>query len=147
MRFEPRFRDQIRCLVLKDRRAKALDEALSPGDRVAFNGFLVSVVAVLLAPRLGDRCGIEELAAFSDEVAAAHRAERRPVNEFVVEEILREVYGVPRLFQANSVPPRTVSAAGATIVRYLNNTDSTVAADIDCILDTAVDLHRRHDPR
>lgn len=51
MRVEPRFRDQIRCLVLKDRKAKALHEALSPGDRVAFNGFLVSVVAVLLAPR------------------------------------------------------------------------------------------------
>ncbi|MFD8797903.1 hypothetical protein [Streptomyces atroolivaceus] len=138
---------RARCLVLKDRRAKALDEALSPGDRVAFNGFLVSVVAVLLAPRLGDRCGIEELAVFSDEVAAAHRAERRPVNEFVVEEILREVYGVPRLFLATAVPPRTISAAGATTVRYLNNTDSTVAADIDRILDTAVDLHRHRDPQ
>ncbi|MFB7900531.1 hypothetical protein ACFC1B_29960 [Streptomyces xiamenensis] len=113
MRVEPRFRDQIRCLVLKDRRAKALDEALSPGDRIAFNGFLVSFVAVLLAPRLGDRCGIEELAVFSDEVAAAHRAERRPVNEFVVEEVLREVYGVPLLFLTVPVPPRTVSAAGA----------------------------------
>lgn len=147
MRVEPRFRDQITCLVLKDRRAKALDEALSPGDRVAFNGFLVSVVAVLLAPRLGDRCGIEQLAAFSDEVAAAHRAERRPVNEFVVEEILREVYGMPGLFLTLPVPPRTVSAAGAAIVRYLNNTDSTVAADIDRILDTAADLHRHHGPR
>ncbi|MEU1484136.1 hypothetical protein [Streptomyces sp. NPDC005752] len=146
MRVEPRFRDQIRCLVLKDRRAKALDEALSPGDRIAFNGFLVSVVAELLAPRLGDRCGVDELAVFSDQVAAAHRDERRPVNEFVVEEILREVYGVPRLFLTDPVPPRTVSAAGAAIVRYLNNTDSTVAADIDRILDTAVELRGRRDP-
>ncbi|MEV7053356.1 hypothetical protein [Streptomyces anulatus] len=147
MRVEPRFRDQIRCLVLRDRRAKALDEALSPGDRIAFNGFLVSFVAVLLAPRLGDRCGIEELVVFSDEVAAAHRAERRPVNEFVVEEVLREVYGVPLLFLTVPVPPRSVSAAGAAIVRYLNHTDSTVAADIDRILDAAVELSRRRDPR
>jgi hypothetical protein len=107
----------------------------------------VSVVAVLLAPRLRDRCGIEELAVFSDEVATAHRAERRPVNEFVVEEILREAYGVPRLFLTLSVPPRTVSAAGATIVRYVSNTDSSVAADIDRILATAVDLHRHRGPR
>lgn len=143
MRVEPRFRDQITCLVLKDRRAKALDEALSPGDRIAFNGFLVSVVAVLLAPRLGDRCDVEDLAAFSDEVAARHRGERRPVNEFVVEEILRHVYGVPRLFRTIPVPPPAVSSAGAAIVRYLNNTDTGVAADIDRILDAAVDLHRR----
>ncbi|MFC4563304.1 hypothetical protein ACFO4E_15685 [Nocardiopsis mangrovi] len=143
MRVEPRFCDQVRCLVLKDRRAKALDEALSPADRIAFNGFLVSVVAVLLAPRLGDRCAIDDLAAFSDEVAARHRGERRPVNEFVVEEILREIYGVPRLFQTIPVPPAAVSSAGAAIVRYLNNTDTGIAADIDRILDTAVDLHQR----
>ncbi|MEV6310274.1 hypothetical protein AB0M10_16935 [Streptomyces sp. NPDC051840] len=99
----------------------------------------MSVVALLLAPRLGDRCGIERLALFSDE--------GRPVNEFVVEEILREVYGMPGLFLTLPVPPRSVSAAGAAIVRYLNNTDSAVAADIDRILDTAADLHRQHSPR
>lgn len=143
MRVEPRFRDQIKCLVLKDRRAKALDEALSPADRVAFNDFLVSVVAVLLAPRLGDRCDVDDLAAFSDEVAAGHRSERRPVNEFVVEEVLRQVYGVPRLFRTIPVPPTAVSGAGAAIVRHLNNTDAGVAADIDRVLDAAVDLHRR----
>lgn len=143
MRVEPRFRDQIRCLVLRDRRAKALDEALSPGDRVTFNDFLVSVIAVLLAPRIGDRCEIEDLAAFSDEVAAAHRGERRPVNEFVIEDILCRVYGLPRLFRTLPVPPAAVSAAGAATVRYLNNTDTSVAADIDRILDAAVDLHHR----
>lgn len=143
MSVEPRFCDQIRCLVLKDRRAKALDEALSPSDRIAFNDFLVSVVAVLLAPRLGDRCGIEDLAAFSDEVAARHRDERRPVNEFVVEEILRRIYGVPQLFETVAVPPVAVSSAGAAIVRYLNNTEPRIAPDIDAVLDTAVDLHRR----
>ncbi|MET9703298.1 hypothetical protein ACIQUZ_27355 [Streptomyces griseus] len=143
MRVEPRFRDQIRCLVLKDRRAKALDEALSPGDRIAFNGFLVTVIAVMLAPRLGDRCGIEDLAAFSDEVAAAHRVERRPVNEFVVEEILREIYGVPPLFHRFPVPPPAISWAGAAIVRHVNNTDTTVAGGIDRTLDTAADLHHR----
>lgn len=95
MPVEPRFRDQIRCLVLKDRRAKALNDALSPDDRIAFNDFLVSVAAVLLVPRLGDRCGVEDIAAFSDEGAARHRRERRPVNEFVVEEILRGIYGLP----------------------------------------------------
>ncbi|MEU4177766.1 hypothetical protein [Streptomyces sp. NPDC026589] len=143
MRVEPRFRDQIRCLVLKDRRAKALDEALSPSDRIAFNGFLVSVIAVMVSPRLGDRCGIEDLAAFSDEVAAALRAERRPVNEFVVEEVLREIYGVPPLFRTFPAPPPAVSSAGAAIVRHMNNTDTTVAAGIDRTLDTAVDLHHR----
>ncbi|MGX4688671.1 hypothetical protein [Streptomyces sp. JNUCC 63] len=143
MRVEPRFRDQIKCLVLKDRRAKALDEALSPRDRIAFNDFLVSVVAVLLAPRLGDRCDVEDLAAFSDEVAAGHRGERRPVNEFVVEEILRHIYGVPPLFRTIPVPPAAVSGAGAAIVRHLNNTDVGIAADIDRVLDAAVDLHRR----
>lgn len=142
MYVEPRFRDQVRCLVLKDRRAKALDEALSPTDRIAFNDFLVSVVAVLLAPRLGDRSEIEALAAFSDEVAALHRSERRPVNEFVVEEILCQIYGAPRLFQTVPVPPTAVSWAGAAIVRYLNNTDPNITADIDRILDTAVDLHQ-----
>lgn len=142
MRVEQRFRDQVRCLVLKDRRAKALDDALSPTDRIAFNGFLVSVVAVLLAPRLGDRCEIEDLAAFSDEVAAKHRGER-PVNEFVLEEILRHIYGVPPLFQTIPVPPTAVASAGAAIVRYLNNADTNIAADIDRILDTAVDLHQR----
>ncbi|TXL86648.1 hypothetical protein [Streptomyces sp. IB2014 016-6] len=146
MLVEPRFRDQIRCLVLKDRRAKALDEALSPGDRIAFNGFLASVVAVLLAPRLGDRCGVEDLAAFSHEVAARHRSERRPVNEFVVEEILRLIYGVTPLFQTIPVPPMAVSSAGAAIVRYLNNTDAGIAAEIERVLDTAVDLHQRRTP-
>ncbi|WP_243787696.1 hypothetical protein [Saccharopolyspora gloriosae] len=143
MRVEPRFRDQISCLVLKDRRAKALDEALSPQDRVAFNGFLVSVVAVLLAPLLGDRAKIEDLAVFSGEVAARHRSEGRPVNEFVVEEILREIYGIPRLFRTVPVEPVAVSSAGAAIVRYLNNTDSGIAADIDRILEVAVSLHQR----
>ncbi|WP_030546700.1 hypothetical protein [Streptomyces albus] len=143
MRVEPRFRDQIRCLVLKDRRAKALDEALSPGDRIAFNDFLVSVVAVLLAPRLGDRCRVEELAEFSAEVAATHRSERRPVNEFVVEEVLRQIYGVPPLFRTVTVPPPAVSGAGAAIVRYLNNTDTGIATGIDRVLDAAVDLHQR----
>ncbi|MEV7808695.1 hypothetical protein AB0O28_37660 [Microbispora sp. NPDC088329] len=147
MRVEPRFCDQIRCLVLKDRRAKALDEALSPRDRIAFNGFLVSVIAVLLAPRLGGRCEIEDLAAFSDEVAAGHRSERRPVNEFVVEEVLRYIYGMPQLFRTIPVPPTAVSWAGAAIVRYLNNTDTSIAADIDRILDTAVDLHQRRTRR
>ncbi|MEU5510253.1 hypothetical protein ACFTZ8_19080 [Streptomyces fungicidicus] len=147
MRAEPRFRDQIRCLVLKDRRARALDEALSPADRIAFNDFLVSVVAVLLAPRLGDRCDAEDLAAFSDEVAARHRGERRPVNEFVVEEVLRHVYGVPPLFRTVPVPPPAMSAAGAAIVRYLNTTDAGIATDIDRILDTADDLHRRRTRR
>ncbi|MEU2248304.1 hypothetical protein [Streptomyces sp. NPDC019224] len=143
MRVEPRFRDQIRCLVLKDRRAKALDEALSPADRIAFNDFLASVVAVLVAPRLGDRCGIERLAAFSDEVADSHREQGRPVNEFVVEEILRQVHGMTPLFRTTPAPPPAVSAAGAAIVRHLNNTDPGIASDIDRILDTAVDVHRR----
>ncbi|MEW9509916.1 hypothetical protein [Streptomyces bacillaris] len=143
MPVEPRFRDQVRCLVLKDRRAKALNDALSPDDRIAFNDFLVSVAAVLLVPRLGDRCGIEDIAAFSDEVAARHRRERRPVNEFVVEEILREIYGLPLLFRRFPVPPAAVSGAGAAILRYLTNTDAGVAAGIDRILDTAADLHER----
>ncbi|MGW2143428.1 hypothetical protein ACWCOT_03895 [Nonomuraea bangladeshensis] len=143
MRVEPRFRDQIKCLVLKDRRAKALDEALSPRDRIAFNGFLVSVIAVLIAPRLGERCEIEDLAAFSDEVAAMHRRERRPVNEFVVEEVLRHIYGAPPLARTTPAPPTAVSWAGAAIVRYLNGTDLSIAADIDRILDMAVDLHQR----
>lgn len=143
MPVQPRFRDQIRCLVLKDRRAKALNDALSPDDRIAFNDFLVSVVAVLLVPRLGDRCGIEDIAAFSDEVATWHRGERRPVNEFVVEEILREIHGLPLLFRAFPMPPAAVSGAGAAIVRYMTNTDSGVAAGIDHILDTAADLHER----
>ncbi|MBQ0862274.1 hypothetical protein [Streptomyces sp. RK75] len=143
MPVEPRFRDQVRCLVLKDRRAKALNDALSPDDRIAFNDFLVSVAAVLLAPRLGDRCGIEDIVAFSDEVAARHRRERRPVNEFVVEEILREIYGLPLLFRTLPVPPAAVSGAGAAILRYLTNTDAGVAAGIDRILDTAADLHQR----
>lgn len=147
MRVEQRFCDQIRCLVLKDRRAKALDEALSPSDRIAFNGFLVSVVAVLIAPRLGDRCETEDLAAFSDEVAASHRSERRPVNEFVVEEILRHIYGVPQLFETIPPPATAVSWAGAAIVRYVNNTDPTIATDIDRVLDTAVDLHQRRTQR
>ncbi|EHR62822.1 hypothetical protein SaccyDRAFT_3999 [Saccharomonospora cyanea NA-134] len=107
------------------------------------NDFLVSVVAVLLAPRLGNRCDIEDLAAFSDEVAAGHRSERRPVNEFVVEEILRHIYGFPQLFQTVPVPPTAVTWAGAAIVRHLNNTDTSIAADIDRVLDTAVDLHKR----
>ncbi|MFF2701415.1 hypothetical protein ACFVUQ_23975 [Streptomyces cyaneofuscatus] len=143
MRVEPRFRDQVRCLVLKDRRAKTLDEALSPDDRIAFNDFLASVVAVLVAPRLGGRCGIEHLAAFSDEVAAGHRGERRPVNEFVVEEMLRHVYGLPQLFRTVPASPAAVSGAGAAIVRHLNNTDPGIAPGIDRILDTAVDLHQR----
>ncbi|MFD5973141.1 MULTISPECIES: hypothetical protein [Streptomyces] len=143
MPVEPRFRDQVRCLVLKDRRAKALNDALSPDDRIAFNDFLVSVAAVLLVPRLGGRCGIEDIAAFSDEVAARHRRERRPVNEFVVEEILREIYGLPLLFRRFPVPPAAVSGAGAAILRYLTNTDAGVAAGIDRILDTAADLHER----
>ncbi|MER6826587.1 hypothetical protein ABT352_11420 [Streptosporangium sp. NPDC000563] len=105
------------------------------------------MAAVLLAPRLGDRCEIEDLAAFSDAVAARHRGEGRPVNEFVVEEILRQIYGVPRLFQTVSVPPAAVSSAGAAIVRYLNNTNPGIAADIDGILDTAVDLHQRRTQR
>ncbi|MER5972820.1 hypothetical protein ABT112_24320 [Streptomyces sp. NPDC002055] len=143
MPVEPRFRDQTRCLVLKDRRAKALNDALTPDDRIAFNDFLVSVAAVLLAPRLGDRCRIDDLAAFTDEVAARHRSERRPVNEFVMEEILREIYGLPLLFRTFPVPPPAVSGAGAAILRYLTNTDAGVAAGIDRILDTAADLHER----
>ncbi|MFI6820336.1 hypothetical protein ACIBJE_05200 [Micromonospora sp. NPDC050187] len=139
---EPRFCDQVRCLVLRDRRAKDLDEALLPDDRVTFNDFLVSVIAVLLTPRIGDRSEIEDLAAFSDEVAAAHRSERRPVNEFVIEELVRHIYGLPPLFRTFPAPPTAVSAAGAAIVRYLNNTDTSIAADIDHILDTAEDLHR-----
>ncbi|WP_302185149.1 hypothetical protein [Streptomyces sp. AC627_RSS907] len=35
-----------------------------------------------------------------------------------------------------------MSWAGAAIVRYLSNTDVGIAADIDRILDAAVDLHR-----
>jgi hypothetical protein len=101
------------------------------------------VIAVLLVPRLGDRCGIEDAAAFSDEVAARHRDERRPVNEFVVEEILRQVYGFPPLFRGTSVPPAAVSAAGAAILRYLTGTDASVAAGIDRSLDAAADLHER----
>ncbi|MFE3665319.1 hypothetical protein ACFXOR_20460 [Streptomyces sp. NPDC059164] len=143
MPVEPRFRDQVRCLVLKDRRAKALNDALTPDDRIVFNDFLVSVAAVLLVPRLGDQCGIEDLAAFSDEVAARHRSERRPINEFVLEEILREIYGLPPLFRTLPVPPAAVSGAGAAILRYLTNTDAGVAAGIDRILDMAVDLHER----
>ncbi|MFE3742565.1 hypothetical protein [Streptomyces sp. NPDC059134] len=143
MPVEPRFRDQIRCLVLKDRRARALNDALAPDDRVAFNDFLVSVAAVLLAPRLGVRCGIEEVAAFSDEVAARHREERRPVNEFVVEEILREIYGIPPLFSAFPVPLAAVSGAGAAIVRHLTDTDDAVAVGVDRILDMAEHVHGR----
>ncbi|MFE3588041.1 hypothetical protein ACFXOY_10990 [Streptomyces niveus] len=143
MPVEPRFRDQVRCLVLKDRRARALNDALSPDDRIAFNDFLVSVAAVLLAPRLGDRCGLAGIAAFSDEVAARHRREGRPVNEFVVDEILREIYGLPLLFRTFPIPPAAMSGAGAAIVRCVTNTDDSVAAGIDRILDTAADLHER----
>lgn len=147
MRVEPRFRDQIRCLVLRDRRAKALDEALSPDDRIAFNGFLFLVVAVLLAPRLGERGSIADLAALSDKVAASHRGERRPVNEFLVEEVLRHVYGVPPLFQTVAVPAAAFTGAGAALVRYLNNTDPSIARDIDRVPKTAADLHERRDRR
>ncbi|MBU7596413.1 hypothetical protein JGS22_001840 [Streptomyces sp. P38-E01] len=147
MRVEPRFREQISCLVRKVRRAKALDQALSPEDRVAFNDFLVSVVAVLLSPRLGERCGVGELAAFSSEVAHRHRAEGRPVNDFVVEEVLRRVHGVPTLFCSRPVPEYAVSAAGGAVVRYVNNTDPAVATDIDRLLDAAEELHRRRTGR
>lgn len=143
MPVEPRFRDQIRCLVLKDRRTKALNDALSPEDRIAFNGFLVSVTAVLVGPRLANPSDIDDIARFSKQVATAHRRERRPVNEFVIEEILREIYGFPPLFRTFQPPPAALSNAGAAIVRHLTNTDARVAATIDHILDTAEDFHER----
>ncbi len=67
----------------------------------------------------------------------------RTVNEFVVEEVLRNVYGMPGLFRTPPVPPAAMSGAGAAILRYLNDTDTGIAAGIDRVLDTAEDLHRR----
>jgi hypothetical protein len=143
MPVEPRFRDQIRCLVLKDRRARALNDALSPDDRVRFNDYLVSVIAVVLARRPGRGDDIEELAALSDEIAVRHRGEGRPVNEFVVEEILREIHGLPPLFHRLPVPPATVSGAGAALLRHLTAADPGIAAEADRLLDAADHLHER----
>ncbi|MEV4798550.1 hypothetical protein AB0K18_00945 [Nonomuraea sp. NPDC049421] len=53
---------------------------------------------------MGERCEIEDLAAFSDEVAAMHRCERRPVNEFVVEEVVLPDRVRQRLAAADGLP-------------------------------------------
>jgi len=143
MSVEPRFIDQVRCLILKDPRAKALNEALSPSDRKFFNGFLMTVVAVLVTPRLGAECTAEELAAFSDEVAASQRKERRPVNEFVIEEIVRYIYGKPQLFATIPVPPAAVSTAGAAIVRHIRDREPYVVDNVDSVLAAAEQLHKK----
>lgn len=140
MTVEPRFRMQVESLVLKDGRARALNNALSPADRCAFNAYLAAVIAVLLVPRFPSGCGPEEVADFSEEVAAAHRAEQRPVNAFVIEEVLRTVYGLPSLFGSVPVPANAVSTAGAAVLRHLNNMDARVAAGLQVTLDTAETL-------
>lgn len=137
---EPRFRMQIESLVFKDGRARALNNALSPADRDAFNAYLAAVIAVLLAPRFPKGCGPDEAAGFSEEVAAAHRAEQRPVNAFVIEEVLRTIYGLPSIFGSVPVRANSVSTAGAAVLRYLNNTDAAVAAGIQATLDAAETL-------
>lgn len=90
------------------------------------------------APRTAPGCSVRGRGprGVQPGLAARHRSERRPVNECVLEEILRLIYGVPPLLQTIPVPPMAFSSAGAAIVRYLNNTDAGIAAEIERVLDT-----------
>lgn len=140
---QPRFRAQVESLIRKDGRAKALNNALSPDDRIAFNTYLAAVLAVLLVPRFSGGAEIAALASFSEEVAASHRRQSRPINVFVIDEILRSIYGQPSIFPPGTVSPSAVSGSGAAVLRHLNNSDPAIAVNVTGHLDAADDLYAR----